>query len=60
MESSSNLKGVFGKIEDHRSQLHNLIDILLIGIIAVIFGAETREQMVRFAKSKEDFLKYFF
>ncbi len=60
MESSSNLKDIFGQIEDHRShinQLHNLIDILLIGIIAVISGAETWEQMVRFAKSKEDFFR---
>lgn len=62
MKSSSNLKEVFGQIEDHRShinQLHNLIDILFIGIIAVISGAETWEQMVGFAKSKEVFLKKF-
>jgi predicted transposase YbfD/YdcC len=62
MNSSGNLKSVFGQIEDHRShinQLHNLIDILLIGIIAVISGAETWEQMVRFANSKEGFLKKF-
>ena len=62
MNSSDNLKSIFGQIEDHRShinQLHNLIDILLIGIIAVISGAETWEQMVRFANSKEDFLKKF-
>ena len=62
MNSSNNLKVIFGQIEDHRShinKLHNLIDILLIGIIAVICGAETWEQMVRFANSKEDFLKKF-
>ena len=62
MKSSSNLKDIFGQIEDHRShinQLHNLVDILLIGIISVICGAETWEQMVRFAKSKEVFLKKF-
>ena len=62
MRSSSNLKDVFGQIEDHRShinQLDNLVDILLIGIIAVISGAETWEQMVGFAKSKETFLKKF-
>ena len=62
MEASGNLKDIFGQIEDHRShinQLHNLVDILLIGIIAVICGAETWEQMVRFAKSKETFLKSF-
>jgi hypothetical protein len=36
MNSSDNLKAIFGQIEDHRShinQLHNLVDILLIGII---------------------------
>jgi hypothetical protein len=62
LESSDNLKDIFSQIEDHRShinQLHNLIDILLIGIISVICGAETWEQMVRFATSKEDFLNKF-
>ena len=62
MERSDNLKDIFSQIEDHRShinQLHNLIDILLIGIIAVICGAETWEQMVRFATSKEAFLNKF-
>ncbi len=53
---------IFGSIEDPRShinQLHNLTDILLIGIISVICGAETWKQMVEFANSKEDFLKGF-
>ncbi len=51
---------IFGQIDDPRShinQLHNLADILLIGMISVICGAETWEHMVRFAKSKEAFLK---
>jgi len=62
MSISNNLKDIFGQIEDHRShinQLHNLVDILLIGITAVICGAETWEQMFVFAKSKETFLKKF-
>lgn len=62
MKSSGNLKDIFGQIEDHRShinQLHNLIDILLIGVTSVICGAETWEQMVGFAKSKERFLRKF-
>ena len=53
---------IFGQIDDPRShinQLHNLADILLIGMISVICGAETWEHMVRFAKSKEAFLKTF-
>ena len=36
MNSTANLKDIFGQIQDHRShvnKLHNLIDILLIGII---------------------------
>jgi len=44
LERSGNLKDIFGQIEDHRShinQLQNLVDILLMGIIAVICGEET-------------------
>ncbi len=62
MKTNNNLKAFFGQIEDHRSdinQLHNLIDILLISIIAVICGAETWKQMSEFGHSKEDFLKTF-
>ena len=62
MKPVSNLKDVFSQIEDRRSHInkfHNLIDILLIGIVSVICGAETWEQMVGFSKSKESFLKQF-
>ncbi len=62
MTSSSKIVSIFTQVEDPRShinQLHNLIDILLIGIISVICGAETWKQMVEFAKSKEAFLKTF-
>jgi predicted transposase YbfD/YdcC len=62
MESSSKIISIFKQVEDPRShinQLHNLIDILLIGIISVISGAETWKQMVEFARSKEDFLNTF-
>ena len=62
MKSDSKIISIFNQLEDPRShinQLHNLIDILLIGIISVICGAETWKQMVGFAKSKEDFLKTF-
>ncbi len=62
MKTSSNLISIFGQITDPRSpinQLHNLVDILVIGMISVICGAETWEHMVRFAKSKEVFLKTF-
>ena len=62
MKEDNKLISIFGSIEDPRShinQLHNLVDILLIGIISVISGAETWKQMVEFACSKEQFLKKF-
>ena len=62
MNKQSKLISLFSQVEDPRShinQLHNLIDILLIGIISVICGAATWKQMVEFARSKEEFLKTF-
>ncbi len=62
MNSSIKLITIFSQVEDPRShinRLHNLIDILFIGIISVLCGAETWKQMVSFSKSKEDFLKTF-
>ncbi|NOZ34859.1 MAG: ISAs1 family transposase, partial [Chlorobi bacterium] len=62
MKNDNKLIGIFGSIEDpgsHINQLHKLTDILLIGIISVICGAETWKQIVEFANSKEDFLKKF-
>jgi len=60
MNTNDKLISIFGSLEDPRShinQLHDLNDILLIGIIAVICGAETWKQMVEFAHSKEEFLR---
>jgi len=62
MSTDNNLISIFGSIEDPRShinQLHNLVDILLVGIISVICGAETWKQMIEFASSKEEFLRKF-
>ena len=62
MKNAQNLIRIFGQIEDPRShinRLHNLVDILVIGIIAVITEAKTWKQMSEFAKSKEKFLKIF-
>ncbi len=62
MKNSNKLASIFGSIEDPRShinQLHKFVDILLIGIISVICGAETWKQMIEFANSKKDFLKEF-
>lgn len=62
MKNTEKLMLIFSQIDDPRShinKLHDLVDILLIGLISVICGAETWEQMYSFAKSKEDFLKKF-
>lgn len=62
MNSDNKLVSIFGQLEDHRSHInrrHNLGDILLIGIISVICGAETWKQMESFSKSKQAFLKRF-
>ncbi|MGB1284780.1 MAG: ISAs1 family transposase [Polaribacter sp.] len=62
MKTSTKLFSIFGRIEDPRShinQLHDLVDILGIGILSVICGAETWKQMVEFARSKEEFIRTF-
>ena len=62
MNSDNKLVSIFGSVEDPRSdinKLHNLVDILLIGIISVICGAETWKQMIEFAHSKAKFLNKF-
>jgi predicted transposase YbfD/YdcC len=62
MNSVSKLVSIFGSVEDPRSdinKLHNLVDILLIGIVSVICGAETWKQMIEFANSKVKFLSTF-
>ena len=55
-------KDCFAQINDPRShinKLHELNDVLVICIVAVICGAETWKQMEEFAQSKEKFLKSF-
>lgn len=62
MKKENSLTSVFRTITDPRShinKLHLLNDILLIGIVSVICGAETWKQMVQFAKSKELFFNKF-
>ena len=62
MKNSKELVSIFDRIEDPRSdinKLHKMTDILLIGILSVICGAETWKQMVEFANSKEVFLRKF-
>ena len=62
MKSENNLVRIFSSIEDSRShinRLHNLIDVIIIGMISVLCGAETWKQMIGFARSKESFLRQF-
>jgi predicted transposase YbfD/YdcC len=62
LKTATTLKSILTKINDPRShinRLHKLTDILLIGVISVLCGAETWKQMVGFAKSKEEFLRGF-
>lgn len=62
MKTTNKLKTIFGQIPDFRRahrQLYDLESILLIGIISVICGAETWEEMEDYACSKEDFLRTF-
>jgi len=56
------LKSIFSHVEDPRrdlTNLHRLDDILLIGIISVICGANTWNEMQQYALEKEDFLRTF-
>lgn len=51
-----------GQIRDPRrnlTRLHDLNDILLIGIIAVICGADTWNEIEQYALEKEEFLRSF-
>lgn len=62
LKATSNFKSIFSKIDDPRSdinKLHNLEDILLIGIISVICAADSWKDMETYAKAKEDFLRSF-
>jgi len=62
MNSTNKLKTIFGQIPDFRrthKQLYDLESILLIGIISVICGAESWNEMEDYASSKEEFLRSF-
>lgn len=53
------LQSYFESLEDPRShinQLHSLNNILVIGVVSVICGAETWKQMEEFAEAKQEFL----
>jgi len=59
---SSKLTTLFSELEDPRSlskTQHQLNDILLIGIVAVLCGAETWNNVEEYGQAKEDFLRKF-
>jgi len=62
LKATNKLKTIFGQIPDFRrshKQLYDLESILLIGIISVICGADSWNEMENYARSKEDFLRSF-
>lgn len=62
LKTTRNLRSILEQIEDPRrdlTRLHNLNDILLIGIIAVICGADTWNEIEQYALEKEEFLRSF-
>ena len=62
MKTTNKLKIIFGQIPDFRrshKQLYDLESILVIGIIAVICGADNWNEMENYAQSKEEFLRTF-
>lgn len=62
LKATKNLRSILAQIDDPRrelTRLHNLNDILLIAIIAVICGADTWNEIEQYALEKEDFLGSF-
>lgn len=62
LKTTTKLKTIFGQIPDFRrshKQLYDLESILLIGIISVICGADSWNEMENYAQSKEEFLRTF-
>lgn len=58
----NNLSSIFGQIDDPRrslGRLHEMEDILIIGILAIICGAETWNNIQEYGEAKEDFLTKF-
>src|SRR5690554_2644851 len=62
MKTASGIMSIFSQIDDPRrdlTKLHPLNDILLIGILSVICGANTWNEMELYAKEKVKFLRRF-
>ena len=62
LKITSKLTSIFNQIDDPRrdlTKLHQLNDILLIGIISVVCGADSWNEMELYAQEKESFLRTF-
>jgi predicted transposase YbfD/YdcC len=62
MQANNKLLTIFSQIDDPRRDLgkeHDLNDILLMGIISVICGADSWNEMEQYGQEKEGFLKTF-
>ena len=62
MQDNNKLLTIFSQVDDPRRDLgkeHDLNDILLIGIISVICGADSWNEMEQYGLEKEAFLKTF-
>ena len=62
LKTTNNLTTIFSKIDDPRrdlTKLHQLKDILLIGVISLICGADSWNEMELYAQEKEEFLRTF-
>ena len=62
MQNNNKLLTIFSQMDDPRRDLgkeHDLNDILLIGIISVICGADSWNEMEQYGLEKEDFLRTF-
>lgn len=62
LKTTNKLVSIFSQVDDPRrdlTKLHKLNDILLIGIISVICGADSWNEMELYAQEKEDFLRTF-
>ena len=62
MKTTEKLVSIFSEIDGPRrdlTKLHKLNDILLIGVISVICGSDSWNEMELYAQEKEDFLRTF-
>ena len=58
----STFKIIFSSLKDpriDRTKLHNLLDIILLSICAVLCGAETWIDIAEFGQASQDWLKTF-